>query len=130
MIFRKVYKKLKRRVLEPRAFLQVILGPRQVGKTTAIKQVLAEVDLPNLMVSADGIPSANSSWISEQWETARTRVALSGSREFLLVLDEIQKINNWSEIVKKEWDSDTANGINIKVVLLGSSRLLLMNGLT
>ena len=130
MIFRKVYKKLKRRVLEPRAFLQIILGPRQVGKTTAIKQVLAEVDLPNLMVSADGIPSVNSSWISEQWETARTRIALSGSREFLLVLDEIQKINNWSEIVKKEWDSDTANGINIKVVLLGSSRLLLMNGLT
>ena len=51
-------------------------------------------------------------------------------KEYLLVIDEIQKIANWSEAVKKEWDEDTRKGVNLKVVLLGSSRLLLKKGLT
>ena len=48
----------------------------------------------------------------------------------LLVIDEVQKIDNWSEVVKREWDADTRNRVNLKVVLLGSSRLLLKKGLT
>ena len=55
---------------------------------------------------------------------------LRGEQERLLVIDEIQKINNWSEVVKKEWDEDTRKRVNLKVVLLGSSRLLLRKGLT
>ena len=50
--------------------------------------------------------------------------------EYLLVVDEIQKIENWSEIVKQQWDKDTRENINIKVILLGSSRLLIQKGLT
>ena len=50
--------------------------------------------------------------------------------EIVLVIDEVHKINNWSEQVKREWDADTFNDVNIKVVLLGSSRLLLKKGLT
>ena len=48
----------------------------------------------------------------------------------LLVIDEIQKIHNWSEVVKKEWDDDTFHDRNIKVLLLGSSRVLLEQGLS
>ena len=40
------------------------------------------------------------------------------------------KIENWSEIVKQQWDKDTRENINIKVILLGSSRLLIQKGLT
>lgn len=54
----------------------------------------------------------------------------NGHKEFLLVIDEIQKLGNWSETVKKEWDRDTFNELNLKVILLGSSRLLLKKGLT
>lgn len=55
---------------------------------------------------------------------------LKKEREYLLVIDEVHKVNNWSEAVKKEWDDDTFNDVNIKVILLGSSRLLIKDGLT
>lgn len=54
----------------------------------------------------------------------------SGLKEFLLVIDEIQKMDNWSEGVKQQWDKDTREEVNIKVILLGSSRLLIQKGLT
>jgi predicted AAA+ superfamily ATPase len=52
------------------------------------------------------------------------------ANEYLLIIDEIQKISNWSETVKKLWDDDSFNNINLKIILLGSSRLLLQHGLT
>ena len=121
-------KTLKSRVLESRKFIQVILGPRQVGKTTMVLQVLNEIDAPNQFVSADNI--TNSSWIDQLWEAARFRMKQQNLGEMILVIDEIQKIPNWSESVKKLWDEDTKNKINLKIILLGSSRLLLQDGLS
>ncbi len=46
------------------------------------------------------------------------------------MIDEVQNLDNWSEVVKREWDEDTRHEVNLKVVLLGSSRLLLKRGLT
>ncbi len=130
MYKRKQYEELMSRVLEDRGNIQVISGPRQVGKSTLIKQVLKEIDIPNMMVSADSVPKDNTAWIGEMWETARARMQIGRHREFLLVIDEVHKIDNWSEEVKKQWDADTFNDINLKVVILGSSRLLLKAGLT
>jgi len=110
--------------------IQVISGPRQVGKSTMVKQVLQETTIPNMLVSADGISKDNTAWIGEVWETARVRMRIGGHTEYLLVIDEVHKIDNWSEEVKKQWDADTFNDVNLKVVLLGSSRLLLKDGLT
>ncbi len=76
------------------------------------------------------MPSENTAWIADVWSTARARMVMNRYDEFLLVIDEVHKIDNWSEAVKKEWDLDTFNDTNIKVVLLGSSRLLLKDGLT
>ena len=118
------------RIKETRKTIQVIAGPRQVGKTTMVKQVLKEVSFPSMFFNADGIDPQNSTWISDCWDEARAQMNFNNSPEFLLVFDEIHKIDNWSEQVKKEWDTDTFNDINIKVVLLGSSRLLLKKGLT
>ena len=81
-------------------------------------------------VSADNTDPRDTGWIGEIWETARQRMRLAHAGEYLLVIDEVHKIDNWSEAVKKEWDADTFNDVKIKVVLLGSSRLLLKNGLT
>jgi len=115
---------------EKRQFVQVVFGPRQVGKTTMISQILRDTDLPSHYVSADGVSSDQQIWISQQWETARMLLKQSGRNEGLLVFDEIQKLENWSEAIKREWDLDTLNGIELKVVLLGSSRILLQQGLT
>ena len=127
---RKQFGILKERILEPRKFMQVVAGPRQVGKSTLVIQVLNELSIPHSLLAADAVNPEDSDWIHRIWEAARTTMILQGADEYLLVIDEIQKIDNWSEIVKLEWDSDTRNRINIKVVLLGSSRLLLKKGLT
>lgn len=130
MYKRTQYDELATRLAEPRRMIQVICGPRQVGKSTMVKQVLQEIPIPNTAVSADGIPKENTAWIGEIWETARARMRIGRHAEYLLVIDEVDKIDNWSEEVKRQWDADTFNDINLKVVLLGSSRLLLKDGLT
>ena len=121
---------LKSRLLEPKDKIQTVSGPRQVGKSTMVKQVLQEIDIPYLSVSADNVPKTDTFWISEMWATARARMKAANAQEFLLVIDEVHKLDNWSEAVKKEWDDDVRNDINMKVVILGSSRLLLKDGLT
>lgn len=115
---------------EPRQFIQVIYGPRQVGKTTLAQQLVESTRLPVHFVSADLVAAGQSTWISQQWETARLKLKKSDQKEGIIIVDEIQKIDNWSETVKKEWDSDTLHQVPLKAVLLGSSRLLLQQGLT
>lgn len=95
-----------------------------------VSQVLRQIELAYMMEVADGVDSKDTDWIRRVWESARTTMQLRKEKVFLLVIDEIQKIDNWSDAVKKEWDEDTRMGLNLKVVLLGSSRLLLKKGLT
>ena len=130
MYKRTQYDDLISRLSESRDKIQTISGPRQVGKSTMVRQVLQDITIPYLSVSADNIPKTGTSWIGEMWATARARMTATKTDEYLLVIDEVHKLDNWSEAVKKEWDEDTRNGVNIKVVLLGSSRLLLKDGLT
>ena len=127
---RKQFNTLKERILEPRKFMQVVAGPRQVGKSTLVGQVLEQVTIAHVTEVADGITPKDSDWIHRIWEAARATMMIRGLKEYLLVIDEVQKIENWSEMVKREWDADTRNRLNLKVVLLGSSRLLLKKGLT
>lgn len=130
MYKRTQFRELESRIAETRNKIQVISGPRQVGKSTMVNQVLQETSIPYMFVSADNVDHANTTWIDEMWETARARMKVAQTKEFLLVIDEVHKIDNWSEAVKKEWDEDTFNDLNLKVVILGSSRLLLKDGLT
>ena len=130
MYKRLLFGELEKRMAEPRRFIQVVSGPRQVGKSTLVKQVLEKTSIPHLFVSADGEDKANTAWIGEIWNSARARMNLENLPEFLLAIDEVHKLDNWSEEVKKQWDADTFNDVNIKVILLGSSRLLLKDGLT
>jgi len=127
---RRQFGTLKERILEPRKFMQVVAGPRQVGKSTLVGQVLEQVSIPHVIEVADGVDPKDSDWIHRVWEAARATMIIRGIEVYLLVIDEVQKIENWSEMVKREWDADTRNHLNLKVVLLGSSRLLLKKGLT
>jgi predicted AAA+ superfamily ATPase len=106
------------------------MGPRQVGKSTLTAQLLEKLKTPSFFVSADGIQGNGDHWLEQQWQVARLRCTASEEKEFVLAIDEIQKIPNWSESVKRLWDEDSRTKQNIKVILLGSSRLLLQQGLT
>lgn len=119
---------LTNRIQESRRFIQVVVGPRQVGKTTVITQLIQKQESGYYFVSADAVVASNGSWLQQQWEIARLKMA--DANEFLLIIDEIQKVGNWSETVKLLWDTDSRNKLNLKVILLGSSRLLLQQGLT
>ena len=131
MYNRPIYKTLLSRLKEPRKFLQVLAGPRQVGKTTLIRQVIEALNIPSHYASADEPTLKSAVWIEQQWEIGRLQARRSEKKgEALLVLDEVQKVSGWSEIVKRLWDEDTANKIRLKIVLLGSSPLLIHRGLT
>lgn len=131
MMFKRAeYERILQRVREPRRLIQVVTGPRQVGKTTVVHQVLEDSGIPGKLFNADAVPATQGNWIGQCWQRARLIMQGKGYSEFLLVIDEIQKISGWSEFVKREWDADTLSGINIKVILLGSSRAMLARGLS
>lgn len=129
MYKRAQYEILAKRMTEKRRFIQVIMGPRQVGKSTLMKQVVKSMDIPYLFYAADAVPVTSFGWISDCWNAARAKMKVEKLSEAILVIDEIQKIIGWSEIVKKEWDDDTFNDVPLKVILLGSSRVMLDKGL-
>jgi len=115
------------RLREPRRFIQALLGPRQVGKTTLATQVAKELGIQSKYISADLATLQDISWLQQQWDVARELAKLEGSA--LLIVDEIQKIPNWSDMVKSLWDQDTVSGINLCVLILGSSPWLMQKGL-
>ena len=118
---------LARRLAEPRRFIQVVAGPRQVGKTTLVQQVTGAARVPVRFASADEPTLRGAEWIAQQWEAARLATGSEGS---ILVIDEVQKAVGWSESVKRLWDEDTRARRRLKVVLLGSAPLLVQQGLT
>lgn len=130
MYKRTEYQEIRKRLEEPRKFIQVVMGARQVGKSTVVKQVLKDLDAPYQLFSADNVPTTRCAWISDCWAAVRSLKKSKGWESMILVIDEIQKISNWSEVVKKEWDDDTFHDCDIKVLLLGSSRVLLEKGLS
>ncbi len=130
MYERRHKKLILQRLQEPRRFIQVVYGPRQVGKTTMVRQLLKEVTTPVHFAASDAVGGADGVWIEQQWETARLKLKQAQAPSGLLIIDEIQKVEKWSEFVKRGWDQDTHNDTNLKVIILGSSRLLLQQGLT
>jgi len=121
---------LAARLAEPRRHIQVVAGPRQVGKTTLVQQVVEAAGVPVRSASADEPTLRGPQWIEQQWQAARLTAAEAGRTGAVLVLDEIQKIPAWSESVKRLWDEDTRKRRPLKVVLLGSAPLLVAQGLT
>jgi len=123
-------KELARRLKEPRRFIQVVAGARQVGKTTLVRQVAEQSGLPAHYASADEPTLRGADWVEQQWAAARLLAGEAGKKGALLILDEVQKITQWSEIVKRLWDDDTHTGQPLKVILLGSAPLLIQRGLS
>ena len=128
MYQRSIVKTIARRMREPRRFMQIVIGPRQTGKTTAVNQALESVGIPNLYreVSEHG---ESADWVRAQWYQARSLI-VGGNKSALLVIDEIQYVKNWADAVKALWDEDARAGIDLRVVLTGSSATLLRSGMS
>jgi len=109
--------------------IQALVGPRQVGKTTLARQLQASLEMPSVYASADSPIPPGPEWIETQWRLAEIKSAAERG-PVLLVLDEIQKVRGWSETVKRLWDSRTANRSRLRLLILGSSSLLLQAGLS
>lgn len=124
-----LHDELLNRLKEKRRFLQVLAGPRQVGKTTLARQVMQATKMPAHYASADEPSLRDRTWIEQQWDLARLK-AKESKPGALLVLDEVQKVSDWSNVVKLLWDADTHAEVPLKVVLLGSAPLLIQSGLT
>ena len=122
--------KLSSRLREPRRFMQIVAGPRQVGKTTLVRQALDVSKASVVYVSADEPTLRRHEWIEQQWNRARIAANETGRQGAILALDEVQKVPGWAEAVKRLWDEDTAQETHVKVVLLGSAPLLIQQGLT
>lgn len=120
---------LARRLAEPRRFIQVLAGSRQVGKTTLVQQVAGGLENALRYASADEPTLRGREWITQQWDAARLAAGDAGKGGAVLVLDEIQKIPAWSETVKRLWDEDTRRRVPLRVVLLGSAPLLVARGM-
>lgn len=117
---------IKERIEEPRRFMQIVIGPRQTGKTTAVTHALEGYRTPYLFVEATKGEST-ADWLRAQWY--RGRNLLAGTSAALLVVDEVQYVPNWSAVVKTLWDEDTRNGLKLRVLLTGSSATLIQEGL-
>lgn len=117
------------RLLEPRRFIQVIAGSRQVGKTTLVQHAARRSGLPARYASADEPTLRDAQWIEQQWGAARSLATDASGHGALLVLDEVQKVTGWPEVVKYLWDADTRAHLPLKVVMLGSAPLLVQRGL-
>ena len=108
--------------------LHILVGPRQTGKTTAAEQIAGQWKGETVVAAADATLPPGGEWIQAQWDLALTKCG--HRKKVLLVLDEIQKVHRWSEVIKMLWDRELKNPKGLSVLLLGSSALLVQKGLT
>lgn len=118
--------KMKKRLIH------IITGPRQVGKTTAALQIAARWKGPVINASADLPLPPEPEWVLSHWDRAEaeTKHQKNEKPEVLLILDEVQKVRGWSEVVKASWDKACRENLPIQVIILGSSSLLIQKGLS
>ena len=129
MFTREITNKIFDLLTSQERFLHILIGPRQVGKSTAAKQIIEKSRLPHVLAIADSPEPVGAAWIESNWRRA-LKMAAPG-RPALIVFDELQKVQGWSEVVKLLWDEiKDQEQVPLRVLLLGSSALLLQDGLT
>lgn len=128
MYIRPIMDTIQKRLEEPRRFIQVLAGPRQVGKTTLANQAAKASGLAFHYATADDPGFNDKIWLQQQWDIARL-ITQQNKTSAILILDEIQKIPDWSSMVKYLWDADTLAGLPLQVIILGSAALLIQKGL-
>lgn len=129
MYKRREFQVLSERLREPRRKIQLVVGPRQIGKTTTVKHVLESLEMQSVYASVDNVYGNEGEWLASVWEKAR-ETARQSPEGCVLAIDEIQRIPDWTQVVKRHWDADTWDKVNVKVVLIGSARARYISGLS
>ncbi len=119
---------VKRIAGDAEPLMQVVVGPRQTGKSTMVGQALSQISLESFFVSADDAIVPSEDWLQTEWQQARNATR-NGTRSVVLAVDEVQKVPHWSAVVKSLYDADRRNSVPVRVILSGSSSLLLHRGL-
>ena len=121
---------------DPKRLVVAVTGPRQTGKTTIIHQALRRAGLPHRYVALDQpddprapLPQRPSlEWLVGLWEHAR-REAEKTDGGFVLAIDEVQHLKDWSGVMKGLWDQDQATGCPVRVIVSGSVPWSMLTGL-
>ena len=125
---------------EGKPLIVAVTGPRQTGKTTIVHNALERVDLPGRYIAVDEIladpnsqwneigGSGGRAWLLDTWNRARNDAERS-DRGFVLALDEIQHVDQWSLIAKAQWDRDRRTGCPLRVIVAGSAPWSMLTGL-
>ncbi len=112
---------------DPKNLIQVLLGPRQVGKTTLVTEYAGQLNKNSFLYASADLPSPPTpDFIITHWDKARNLKTENPT----LILDEIQKIPRWSETIKMLWDEDQRSKKIMNIWLLGSSAILIEKGLS
>lgn len=118
---------LSRRLKEPPpGRIQMLVGPRQVGKTTLLGEIEAAWRGRALYLAADAPDASLPGWWERQWLRGREMAAAGGP--CVLLLDEIQYLPDWSRLLKHEGDRLARDRTPMHVVVTGSSALHLGKG--
>jgi predicted AAA+ superfamily ATPase len=107
--------------------IQLVTGPRQVGKTTLLLELAAELGERAIYVAADGPEAALPGFWERLWNRAEETAAVRGRTKVVLV-DEVQHLPDWAARLKAEWDRLRRRRLPVHVVATGSSALRLASG--
>jgi uncharacterized protein len=110
----------------PPGRIQLLAGPRQIGKTTLLLSLSDELGDRALYVPVDGPEGALPGLWERTFARAEQLVQLHGSA--IVLLDEVHLLHDWAARLKGEWDRLRRRKLPIHVVATGSSSLRLGAG--
>ena len=117
---------MRQRLAEPPpGHVQVLTGPRQVGKTTLLLELAKHWGKRALYIAADTPEASLPGWWEQQWQRAEQ---LAQDRGAVLLIDEIQYLAHWSRLLKAGIDRLRRERIALHVVVSGSSSLHIGKG--
>ncbi|MDO8836385.1 MAG: ATP-binding protein [Vicinamibacterales bacterium] len=118
---------LAARLSEPGASrIQLLAGPRQVGKTTLLLDLAARHGSAAVYAAADSPAAALPGFWERTWNEAAEAARIHGRA--VVLLDEVHLVPGWASRLKGEWDRVRRHRQPIHVVATGSSSLRLAAG--
>ena len=122
-----VLAELQKRLEEvPPGKVQILSGPRQVGKTPLLRALGKAVADQSVYAAADSPAASLPGWWEAQWQAAEAIASAQGRA--VLFLDEIHYLADWARRLKAEHDRIVQSGVPLHVVVSGSSSVKLGQG--
>lgn len=105
--------------------IQILTGPRQVGKTTLLLELAERFGGRAVYAAGDQPDAALPGFWERCWTQAEDRAK---RRAAILLLDEVHFLSNWAGRLKGSWDRVRRRRIPLHVVVTGSSAIQVATG--